>query len=317
MESIGRILQDARERLGLTLDEVERATRIRTYHLEAMEKGEFDALPSPVQARGFLHNYAEFLGLDADEILLQYAERIQARHRRHNARTPYGELPTRPSVQVRSRRPRWLSSDLFIAAGITIAILALLVWGGSSMMASLREDNSPVEEIAQLTAPSATSRVGQTEQVLGTAEILQGAPLATEVETIPTQSFIISPTNQVILQLVIVKRAWISVLVDGEEQVPNHRVTPGQTLEFIGENTIEVTTGNAAGLRVIFNGQDQGLMGELGQVVTRLWSREGILTPTPTQTGTPTPTPTSTETPMISATPSPTSTSADQDMAEN
>ena len=71
MDEIGRTLLEAREKLGLTLEEVERATRIRTHHLEALEKGMIDALPSPVQARGFLNNYAEFLGLDANPILLK------------------------------------------------------------------------------------------------------------------------------------------------------------------------------------------------------------------------------------------------------
>ena len=77
MDDIGRTLQEARERLGLTLEEAERVTRIRVHHLEAIERGDLDALPSPVQARGFLNNYADFLGLDAEAILLQYADTLQ------------------------------------------------------------------------------------------------------------------------------------------------------------------------------------------------------------------------------------------------
>jgi len=78
MEEIGQFLRETRERLGLTLDEVERATRIRTHHIEAIERGDFEALPSPVQARGFLGNYADFLGLNRDDILLGYAEILQS-----------------------------------------------------------------------------------------------------------------------------------------------------------------------------------------------------------------------------------------------
>ena len=64
MDDVGGRLREAREKLGLTLEEVERTTRIRVHHLEAIERGELDSLPSPVQARGFLRNYAEFLGLE-------------------------------------------------------------------------------------------------------------------------------------------------------------------------------------------------------------------------------------------------------------
>jgi len=297
MESIGHILQETRERLGLTLDEVERGTRIRTHHLEAMERGEFDTLPSPVQARGFLHNYSVFLGLDAEEILLQFAEKLQSRHKRQNANVVYGEPATRPSVQVRSRRPRWLSSDLFIAAGITIAILVMLVWGGSKMMASLGESAPRADEIAELLIPSVTVSPSPSDQTMESVEPIQATPISTEPILIPTRAIIIGITNQVILQLVIEKRSWISVVVDGEEQFPDHRAKAGQILEFQGEESVEVSTGNGAGVRVFFNGQDQGLMGELGQVVTRLWTLSGVLTPTPTQTGTSTPTPIMTETP--------------------
>lgn len=305
MESIGRILHETRERLGLTLEEVERGTRIRTHHLEAMERGEFDSLPSPVQARGFLHNYSEFLGLDADQILLQFAERLQSNRKRQNARVTYSELPTRPTVQVRSRRPRWLSTDLFIAAGITIAILTLLIWGGSRMMTSLGESESVSNEISELLLPSVTVSPFPSTQGAEIGEPSPSTPVPTEPEFIPTQSFIIGPTNQVGIQLLIEQRSWISVLVDGEEQFPEHRAMPGQVLEFQGENAVEVLTGNGAGVRVIFNGQDQGLMGDLGQVVVRLWTLGGVVSPTPTQSDTPTITFTPTITPTTE--PSPTS----------
>jgi cytoskeletal protein RodZ len=308
MESIGRILQDTRERLGLTLEEVERSTRIRIYHLEAMEKGDFDSLPSSVQARGFLHNYSEFLGLDPDQILLQYAERLQSTRKRQNDRVTYSELPTRPSVQIHSRRRRWLSSDLFIAAGITIAVLTLLVWGGGRMMASLGESSPDQNEISELLLPSVT--VSPTTRAMGfeTAIVPESTVTPTEIVAFSTQSFPVGPINQVNLQLVIQQRTWVSVMVDGEEQFPQHRAMPGDILEFQGKSEVEVSTGNAAGVRVIYNGQDQGLMGGLGQVVIRLWTLSGMMTPTPTQTSIPT----STSTPSITETlePSPTSPSS-------
>lgn len=299
MESIGHILQDTRERLGLSLEEVERGTRIRSHHLEAMERGDFDSLPSPVQARGFLHNYSEFLGLDSDQILLQFAEHLQANRKRQNARVTYGEPPTRPSVQVRSNRKRWFSSDLFIAAGITIAVLALLVWGGSRMMTSLGEHSPNQDELSELLLPSVTvSPVAGVQGVEITATP-QPTSVSTNVIPIPTQSIPTGPTSQVNIQLLIQQRAWISVLVDGEEQFPGHRALPGEVFEFQGESSVEVLTGNGAGVRVIYNGQDQGLMGDLGQVVVRLWTLGGVLTPTATQTNTPTITPTPTNTQIL------------------
>jgi hypothetical protein len=276
-----------------------------------MERGEFDILPSPVQARGFLHNYSEFLGLDSEDILLQFAEKLQSRRVRQNANIVYGEPATRPSVEVRSSRPRWISSDLFIAAGVTIVIIVILVWGGSSMMASMGDNAPRAEEIEELLIPTVTAVPATNGQELASVEPLEVTPLATEPSLIPTQTFIVGPTNQVVIQLVIEKRSWISVLVDGEEQYPDHRASAGQILEFRGEQSVEVVTGNGAGVRIFFNGQDQGLMGELGQVVTRVWTLGGVQTPTPTQTGTSTPTQVATETPETTPTLQPTSETSD------
>ena len=63
---------------------------------------------------------------------------------------------------------------------------------------------------------------------------------------------------------------------------------------FVGQGVVEVVTANGKGTRVIYNGVDQGLMGQLGQVVDRLWTLQGMVIPSATVTPTPSMTPTST-----------------------
>jgi cytoskeletal protein RodZ len=301
MDGIGHNLRETRERLGLTLEEVERGTRIRIHNLEAIERGDFDSLPSSVQARGFLHNYAEFLGLDANPILLKYAENLQDRSSPRRARVNYVEPGTTPSVEVRSRRPPWLSSDLFVAAGITIVILVVLFWGGSRVMASLREDSAPEDAVTEFLLPTVT--VSPTPDEPGTEEVGNQIPTAaTTTEITPTPAIIVVPASQVSIRLVIEMRVWIEVVLDGEIEFQG-RALPGETQEYLADQVVEVSTGNGAGIRVFYNGVDQGLMGELGQVVSKLWTLEGLLTPTPTVTRTPLPTSTETETPIPSPTP--------------
>jgi cytoskeletal protein RodZ len=300
MEKIGRILQEAREQLGLTLEEVERATRIRAHHLEAIERGDLEALPSPVQARGFLGNYSDFLGLDADAILLRYAEKLQSRRNKSLRGVTFRESVVRPSVQIKSRRPRWLSVDLFVASLITLAILAVLIWGGSMVMAALQEEPEATDAASGFLIPSSSPSPAATP---GTNRpTLEATSVITLPETVtPTQPIIFGLTEEINLQIIAEKRTWVSVDVDGVEAFRG-RVTSGQSLDFIGEQVIEVMTGNGAGVRVIYNGQDQGLMGDVGEVVVRLWSLEGSLSPTPTQTRTPTLAPPATQTPITTPT---------------
>jgi hypothetical protein len=87
----------------------------------------------------------------------------------------------------------------------------------------------------------------------------------------------------------------VQVTVDGEV-VFNGRMVPGSAYEFGGDQSIEILTGNAAGVRVIFNERDLGVLGLFGEVANLVFTEDGILTPTPTITLTPTPTNTFTPT---------------------
>lgn len=75
MIGLGRILADAREKRGWTLEEVERETRISRRYLHALEAEDLGIFPAPVQVRGFLRVYAQHVGLDpADMIALLPAD---------------------------------------------------------------------------------------------------------------------------------------------------------------------------------------------------------------------------------------------------
>lgn len=69
MVHAGVRLYEERIRRGYTLDEVAKATKIRSSFLDCIEKGEYKKLPSGTYAHGFVRNYARFLGLPELEIL--------------------------------------------------------------------------------------------------------------------------------------------------------------------------------------------------------------------------------------------------------
>ena len=69
---IGESLRRARTERGLELATVSEAIKIRVRYLRALEAEDWDALPAPAYARGFLRTYATYLGLDADQVLKVY-----------------------------------------------------------------------------------------------------------------------------------------------------------------------------------------------------------------------------------------------------
>ena len=60
MSSLGPYLRELRERRGVSLEEMARATRVGRPYLEALEAGEFSKLPAPVFTRGFVREYARY-----------------------------------------------------------------------------------------------------------------------------------------------------------------------------------------------------------------------------------------------------------------
>ena len=78
--SLPERLYAARERKGVDLYRAERDTKIRARYLGALERGDYKELPGAVYTKGFLRNYALYLGLDPDDVLDQWRrERGDAR----------------------------------------------------------------------------------------------------------------------------------------------------------------------------------------------------------------------------------------------
>src|SRR5436305_4680812 len=84
-------LAAARERKGVDLTRAERDTKIRARYLSALERGDYRDLPGSVYTKGFLRNYAIYLGLDPEDILRQW------RRERGDLATPEPAIvPLRP-----------------------------------------------------------------------------------------------------------------------------------------------------------------------------------------------------------------------------
>ncbi|MGE5557983.1 MAG: helix-turn-helix domain-containing protein [Bacillota bacterium] len=72
MTEIGALLKKKREEKGLSYKDVQEAIKIRAHYLAALEAGDFSVIPGEVYLKGFLTNYATYLGIDRQEILAMY-----------------------------------------------------------------------------------------------------------------------------------------------------------------------------------------------------------------------------------------------------
>jgi hypothetical protein len=157
-KSVGQVLQDARTRRGLDLNEAERVTKIRLKFLRAIEEDRWAALPERVYARSFLSTYARYLDVD-DEPLLEEYERT-------------GEVPDRPDPippgAIRaggiSPRRRPLKLVLIAVAGVAAVIVLGLVivgllsdTGGGGTGTGKSESDKGAPSGAPAAAPTSTA----------------------------------------------------------------------------------------------------------------------------------------------------------------
>ena len=310
MGDLGQLLREARERKGVSLEQVEEATRIRQKFLQALEEGNFGALPAETYVKGFLRTYATYLELDPEELMALY----EGREDEGKAALPQSSFFQPMDISIAA--PPWLTPDLVIGALLIVALLAFGSWAAwhylpptiktqlLSWRATATTTPSPTATVP-VVLPSATPTMAPTAT---NTEVPTATP--TEVPTatptpLPTITVAVEPTSTstpsgvptstpngaptstptdtpmprastgVEVELNIVEYAWLRVLVDGDEAFIGS-LEAGATRTWRGRESVALRCGNAGGVEAIVNGEPLGLLGERGQVVDIEWLAEGI-----------------------------------------
>ncbi|MBI1281048.1 MAG: DUF4115 domain-containing protein [Anaerolineaceae bacterium] len=342
-QALGRYLRESRETKEITLEDAEHALKIRRRILESFELGQFTFSDATnVQTRGFIRNYARYLGLDDDRVVTYYESALEEatnpRRRRSTRQTQTSpqipmaprkitdtnpSLPAVPSMLDRPARRRGLVNALvmFLLASASVAVIVFVV---AQLLSQARPAQDTVDSsiLNQLPASPTFTLVPSPTT----------APL-------PTQVIVLQPNytgKGILVTIALTQRTWMRVTADGEQKFVG-LARPGEQLpDFAAQTNVVVTAANAEALKVIYNGKEQPIFGGRGQQVditftlTNVQVSSGpgfeptseftatvpptsaidvgatVAALTPTITPGPSPTPTNTLTPTLTFTPSPT-----------
>jgi cytoskeleton protein RodZ len=128
-ETIGQELREARTERGVTLDEVERVTKIRVKFLRAMEEDRWDALPPPVYTRSFLSAYARFLDLNDDLLVHEYKRTIEPEEEDRAEPIPYQAVKPGQRKGRRPIGPVVMLLAVLLAAGVAVGLVVSAIGG--------------------------------------------------------------------------------------------------------------------------------------------------------------------------------------------
>lgn len=274
---LGDTLRKAREEKGLSLHDIEKGTSIRTQYIDAIECGNYSALPGAVYAKGFVRNYANFLKLDADECLRQY--NAETSNEPILDESPAATATTTPEKRE-SRAPRIQGSKTFLSgqsyksrvndspqwqnlALVGLTLVVILFGGWFAFGSSFDTPDSVKKETAKNTKPAAMAQTTQNPQTA------YDQKTSSDHQTTPLHEY---KGNGVSINANFKGRSWMQVTVD-DEVVFEGIAEDGENMSWEGKNSIVVYAGNAGVVNITENGKLLGSMGGIGEVVEKTYSK--------------------------------------------
>ncbi|HLM77879.1 MAG TPA: helix-turn-helix domain-containing protein [Rubrobacteraceae bacterium] len=277
---IGVLLQQKRREKGLSLQEVEHATKIRARYLEGLEREEYEALPDAVYVYGFLKTYANFLGLDGE--LLSH-ELKESRMPRRGGRQPeyeggaaaatsdFDQPLITPGGLGGTERRRIFSGTAVLTLALAVLVLAVVTSvlyfiGRGSQPAAITPTEDPVVESDTKTSQEAEEEPAPNPETTFSSG---PAPGGRTTNADPADS----ATEAVRVTVRVVDNpSYLSIRTDGAT-VYEQYTQPGFSQTHEARDAIGVTAGNAGAVRVEVNGQNVGALGSYGEVATRTFDR--------------------------------------------
>jgi len=261
LASFGEELRREREIRGISLKEISDATKISRRFLEALERNDHRTLPAPVFTRGFVREYARYVGLSAEEMVNRYnfAAANDDRIEKPPTVAKYPETPVRDitpkPAPKRGIPPTYARVDRNVLASLLILLaLASVAYWAVQFKRKEREAEAAATAIA---APPAKA-------------------LATPVIEPPA----LLPDDSVLrMTMAATADSWVELEADGKT-VMSDVIRAGQQQNFEAREQFRFRKiGNASGLSLRLNGTSIPPLGGDGEVVrNRIYDREVLTT---------------------------------------
>lgn len=268
--SVGEVLRRTREARGQTLGDVAYALKLTPRQIEAMEAERFDLLPGPAFVRGFLRNYARYLGLDPAAVLAGFE--------RDNAAPTVELAPLSNADGVMPSGAEARSAQLpaaVVAGGLLLAVLVgwFFDWFRvPEQPVTVAEPVAPVAESTDADAPAAAAPPSQTatgEPAPAPAPVPLPAP-ATTPPPAPAAAVEAPAAGLEHLVFRFAGESWVEVR-DAAGAMVHSGINKGGTSRTVqGKPPFALVIGNAREVALEYRGQPVDLVPHIRVSVARL-----------------------------------------------
>ncbi len=296
---VGEILRRTRVHYNQSLDDIERSLRIRAQQIEAIETGNYSALPGRVYIIGFIRSYSEYLGLDGEKMVHLY--KIQS-----GGRTVEKPELHFPVTAGDTKVPHML----VVGASLAAAVLVMIIWWATQgnqdramvtdipPVAQVREQipaappAGPQQQInitetgASVVTPGAetpaapaaqqesapasaapakeeTARQDDEEEDSAEQPAPASAPVASAARTAQADA-----SKGIIIR--ILKNSWVEIRGEDGKSVVSRVLKAGDTYYVPDRPDLTMSLGNSGGVALEVDGQKLKPLGPQGRVLRNI-----------------------------------------------
>ncbi|MCD5423402.1 helix-turn-helix domain-containing protein [Limosilactobacillus fermentum] len=253
--NVGKKLREAREKKGLTLDDLQQATKIQKRYLIAIEDEKFDELPGDFYVRAFVKQYADTVGLDGNTLLKDYDDDLPqtktAEYSNHLAQAVETRTGNRqPTVDRVDRARRYLPT---VIIAVVVVIILGAIWATAIVRnrqdAATKIDSSSVSVSGESSKKSSSSSSSSKSSSRAAKLEFTAANRTTSSVTLSTTSGLTKDTDMTIKAS---GQAWTSVTVDGTSKLSKTLTANSTSTVSLpkGAQTVVLTLGNASATTV-------------------------------------------------------------------
>lgn len=233
MESLGSFLKEKRKASGVSLEQVSAEIRIKLAYLEALEEERYELLPAPLYKKIFVKAYADYLGLNFEELMNRFVEKEAESGIIEKRRVkPYPEI---------AQTEKKSNNHLLVWAGVILGLVIILIFvikKGPDTFFNNKVSGPKVEE-AKVSLPSPTVDSVISRNVPEVKEETREAA---------------SQPEEMTLRLEGTDKCWALVIGDGDTLFSGF-INNGMKFEYKARNYFKLTLGRAWAVKGYLNGK--------------------------------------------------------------
>ncbi|MGB9678468.1 MAG: helix-turn-helix domain-containing protein [Thermoanaerobacteraceae bacterium] len=267
MDELGEFLKSERLKKGMSLDQLQEITKIRTRYLKAIEDGDYSVMPALVYAKGFVKSYAEALGIDGNNLVKKYSYIFEEKEEKE-------ESIADQKVEKFNKKDYSGSFKGFKKALLFILVLGFLGYGiyyfinqVNRGIAPLPQENKQAESIPQ--EKTKENPVQKSEPPVQNET--KTVSIEKVSETSKTIEYKIAPSSSTykVEISIIGQKCWFSIKIDGN-QAYEGLMTNNEIKEFDVKNNIDILMGYPPDVKITVDGQELPQISQPSPVTIKL-----------------------------------------------